>query len=274
MANAALTRLAGTLCCCWLALAGSALRAEPLVLIGDEWCPYNCAEDNPQPGYLVDLLASIFKAEGLTVEYRVIPWTRAIKMVEEGQADLLLATTPDTTPDLPLSVAVGEDRTCFFVPANSTWHYRDLADLQRQRLGVVQDYSYDGGGPLDAYIATSPAEDGRVLASSGANALQNNFNKLLAGRVDLVLENCNVGLYSLQRYGLREQIREAGSLAYYRGELNIGLSPRNPQAARLTELIGRGLAERRASGELQRLLQPYGMQDWAPLPTPASTPAP
>ncbi|MBF7728976.1 substrate-binding periplasmic protein [Pseudomonas sp. N040] len=255
---------------CWsvLLLAGRPAVAESLLAIGDEWCPYNCASDNPRPGYLVELLRDIYAEQGLQVEYRVVPWSRALKMMADGKADLLLATTPETTPGLPLSVAVGEDRTCFYVPRGSAWRYSGLAELQQRRFGVIQDYSYDGGGALDGLIAASTSAAGPAMASSGENALQNNFNKLLAGRVDLVLENCAVGSYSLRRYGLRERIQSAGSLPGYRGVLNIGFNPAAPDAHLRLEQLRAGLEQRRRSGALQQLLEAYGLVDWVPAAQP------
>lgn len=240
--------------------------AGPL-LVADEWCPYNCAQEDAQPGYVIDLLQAIFTQAGMPATYLVTPWTRAIRMVEQGKADLLVGTTPEITPHLLLSLPIGENRTCFFAARGSSWHFQQMADLHEQRLGVIQDYgSYDAGGVLDRYIASSPPAQGKVLRATGAQALQKNFRMLLAGRLDVVVENCTVGTYRLQKLGLMEKIQLAGRLDSFNGTVNIGLNPNAPDAQKWLTLINQGLNERRRNGELERLLQTYGLHDWAPQP--------
>jgi polar amino acid transport system substrate-binding protein len=247
---------------------GRTAQAESLFLVADEWCPYNCAQDDKRQGYVVDLLAAIFAQVGVTTEYRVVPWSRAVKMVEQGTAQALLGTTSKNTPQLLLSQAIGANTNCFFAATEATWATRapNIDEIKQLRLGVIQDYSnYDGGGPLDQYIASHP-QNGRINPSSGANALQNNFQKILAGRVDLVVENCNVGNYSLQRYGLSQRIKSIGELDYFHGDLNIGFNPQDPRANVWVELVNQGIAEKRRNGELAKILHTYGLSDWASTP--------
>jgi polar amino acid transport system substrate-binding protein len=241
------------------------VHADSLLLVGDEWCPYNCAQENEQQGYLVDLLREIFAPAGITVEYRVVPWSRAIKMVEQGKADVLLGTTLENTPHLPMSQTIGEDNSCYFSAKNSPLTVPSIAQVQQLRIGAIQDYSYDGGGVLDTYLASQRQND-RVNISSGANALQNNFQKIIAKRVDLVVENCNVGDYSLQRYGLRNRIENIGDLAYYHGDTYIAFNPKDPRADSLLALVNKGIREKRRNGELKKILQRYGIRDWAAKP--------
>lgn len=253
--------------CLLSALVGLRPALAGPLLVADEWCPYNCAQNDARQGYVIDLLRGIFAQAGLPATYLVTPWTRAIRMVEQGKADLLVGTTPEITPHLLLSLPIGENRTCFFTTRGSPWHFRQMADLHEQRLGVIQDYaSYDAGGVLDRYIASSPPEQGKVLRATGAQALQKNLRMLTAGRLDVVVENCNVGAYRLQKLGLTEKIRLAGQLDSFNGTVNIGLNPAAPDAQQWLTLINQGLTEKRRSGELERLLQTYGLHDWAPQP--------
>lgn len=252
---AALFALAGVLVC-------AGVKAQPLVMVANDWCPYSCGQEDDLPGYVVELMRDIFAETGVSVEYRVVPWSRAIKMVEQNKASVLLATTFKDTPDLPLTDLVGLDTSCFYVKAESSVQNPDIGQIRQLRLGVIQDFSYDNGGELDSYIASQSQLNSRVIASSGANALQSNFEKITAGRVDLVVENCNVGDYSLKRFGLEGQIRKVGTIASYRNGLLVGFNQDDPRVPQWIERINRRVAEKRQNGELQILLQKYGLRDW------------
>ena len=239
-------------------LSGS-LKAAPLLMVANDWCPYSCAQEDALPGYVVELMRDIFAESDTAVEYRVVPWSRAIRMVEQNKASVLLATTFKDTPHLPLSDLVGLDTSCFYATEAAAVQNPDMARIRQLRLGVIQDFSYDNGGELDAYIAEEPAS---VLTSSGANALQNNFEKMAAGRIDLLVENCNVGDFSLRRFGLQGKVRKVGTIDHYRNGLLIGFNPDDPRVPQWIERVNRRIAEKRANGELQALLHKYGLQDW------------
>ena len=266
MSKVKLPSLLNTWVLCFLLLASSLsspLRAAPLIMVANDWCPYSCAQDDLLPGYVVELMRDIFAEMNIAVEYRVVPWSRAIRMVEQNKASVLLATTFKDTPRLPLSDLVGLDTSCFYAREDAGLQDPDMARIKQLRLGVIQDFSYDNGGELDTYIASAlEGKTASVLASSGANALQSNFEKIAAGRIDLLVENCNVGDFSLQRFALEGQIRKVGTIATYRNGLLIGFNPDDPRVPQWIERVNRRVAEKRSNGELQILLHKYGLRDW------------
>lgn len=242
-----------------LGLGALPAGAQVVRAIGDNWCPYNCPSTDKQQGYLVDLLRATLGPD-YRVDYRTEPWTRAIEQVASGADDILIATTPETTPGLWLSAPVGIDRTCFFTLTGRVWRFGSLADLDAVRIGVVQDYKYDADGPLDKRIATHGAN---VEVAFGNDALRSNFRKLLAGRMDVVVENENVGAFTLRQLGLGTRVRNAGCLGHYQGTLHFAVSRHRPDARRIVERIDRGVAELRRRGALATLLGRYGVDDWA-----------
>ena len=250
-----------------LLLAMAPAMAAPTVLraVGDNWCPYNCNPDASQQGYMVELVRAALLPD-VKLIYRLEPWTRAVDSVSRGEDDLLLATTHETTPDLLLGKPLGVDRTCFFVSARSKWQYRTSNDLADVRLGVIQDYKYDADGPLDRMIAAAVASrSGRIDVAAGDDALRLNFRKLAGGRVDVVVENENVGAYALRQLKLRRAIRSAGCLDYYLGTVHVGIARTHPQAQAIIDVIDRHVDELRRRKQLAPLMQRYGLTDWFPL---------
>ena len=81
-------RLPHILLLTWLSLFTASSQAADksvvLTLVADPYCPYNCAYDAIQPGYVIDLARMIFEPEGYQVKYQILPWSRAVNEVREG----------------------------------------------------------------------------------------------------------------------------------------------------------------------------------------------
>lgn len=257
-------RVATVLACSLL--TAQLLTAEPLRLVGDDFCPYNCETSTDNPGYLVEVLEAIFAAQGIGVTYQLKPWSRAVHMVSKGEAHILLANTYQSAPDPQLQLVMGEDSTCFLARSNFAWQYSTHTDLHQQRLGVIQGYHYDSNGPLDQYLNSNPA---LVYRAKGELPLRNLMAMLLEERIDLVLDNCNVLKRKVSKLGIAHLTRVAGVLPGYRANLHIAFSPADPLAPERLELVRSGLNELRRNGRLAQILQRYAVDDWQ-TPTPES----
>ncbi len=244
--------------------ANTETQKPTLAMVGDNWCPYNCAPDAPRRGYMIDVLERILGPR-YTLSYHLAPWTRAIMMVESDQAQLLIATPASTKQKIIASIPFGIDRTCFFVRKGNPWRYNRLADLKAVRLGVVQDYSYDDNGPLDTLIAGyHKNNDARLEVAVGENALESNFRKLELGRMDVVMENENVGRYTMQELHLQDAVEFAGCASHHIATTHVAVTATRADARQIISTINTGLVGLRRSGELAQILKPYGLSDWQP----------
>jgi polar amino acid transport system substrate-binding protein len=233
-----------------------------LIMVGDNWCPYNCAPEAAHRGYMIDILERLLGPH-YTLTYKLAPWTRAIHMVETGEAQLLIATPATTEQKIAASVPLGVDQSCFFVRKGNPWRFTRLSDLKTVRLGVVQDYNYDDNGPLDTLIAGyRKAKDTRLEVAVGENALEKNFRKLEAGRMDVVVENENVGRYMIQELKLQDSIDFAHCATHHVATTHVAVSLKRPDAKQILAFINIGVQELRRTGELNTILKPYGMVDW------------
>jgi polar amino acid transport system substrate-binding protein len=231
-------------------------------MVGDNWCPYNCAPEAVRRGYMVDILEQVLGPH-FTLTYHLEPWSRAIKMVESGDAQLLIATPATTAQKIVASVPFGVDQSCFFVRKTNPWRYGKLDDLKTLRLGVVQDYSYDDNGPLDALIAGYRKRNDPMLEIAvGENALESNFRKLKAGRMDVVIENENVGRYMIQELRLQDSVTFANCATHHIATTHVAVSSSRSDAKQILSIINTGLADLRRSGGLNTILKRYGLSDW------------
>lgn len=56
----------------WCTFPAAGETDRRLVVAADEWCPYNCMPGSERPGYLIEVLQSVYGKLGITVEYRVM----------------------------------------------------------------------------------------------------------------------------------------------------------------------------------------------------------
>lgn len=241
------------------ALLGSAnARAETLVMEADVWCPVNCAQGAERPGIFVELAKEIFAEAGITVEYRVTNWARAVQDVRSGRVNALIGAGIRDAPDLIFGdAAPGISRNCFYARADSSWRYTGLASLAEIRLGVINGYSY--GEEIDDYIRRHQKNLDRLQQAAGEQALGLNVRKVELGRVDATLENTWVMSLYMDQHENADNLVEVGcrtpDVPIY-----IAFSPVLSSSARYRDIFDEGVYRYRQDGRLEALLQNYGIR--------------
>ncbi len=233
---------------------GLCARAEIIEVRADSWPPYNAEPGSELPGYAVEVLKKIFSAD--TINYQTMPWQRAISEVKQGKIDAIIGASPtDGEGCVFPAEAVGVMKIVYFVKKGNPWKFDGVASLKPVKLGVSESYAYDDG-ELDAYIKASapPA----VQSMSGDSPLENNIKKLLVDRVDVVVENEPVMLWTLRRMKVPAgDIVAGGTAAAKPAGLWVAFSPAKDLSKARAEQFSKGIQELRASGELKKILDKY-----------------
>lgn len=232
--------------------------ADTVRLEADPWCPHTCAA-GPHPGYMVDIAREALALAGHRVEYRTVPWTRAKQDVRDGKADgavgFLLAEAEGYGVH---KVPLGRQGNAVVVRADDPFVFSGLESLRGRIIGSIQEYSYSTA--IDGWLATHRAQ---VHALGGEDALERNLKKLLAGRVDVVVEDEAVLRGKLG--GGVDRVRIAGHMAG--GDLFIAFTPASARGEAFANALDAGIVQLRASGRLAQILAAYGLTDWAaPMP--------
>ena len=231
--------------------------ADTISIRADEWYPMNGTPGAEKPGFMIEIAQRALEKGGHSIDYKLMPWERAIDETRKGSVDCVVGAYEADAPDLIFpDEAMGEDDTGFYVAkGNSYTHSMDA--LKSKKIGVIGGYAYDDG-EIDAYIATN---DPNVSISKGNDALEKNIKKLEAGRIDVVLESPPVINAKLAEMGLADKIVLATTLGDP-SALYVACSPANPKSKEYAQLMGDGVRELRASGELAKIMGRYGLQDW------------
>lgn len=249
-----------------IVFSASAVMSDTIRMASDNWCPYNCEPDSDKPGYMIEIAKLIFEKAGHQVEYQIKPWSASIIECRKGNIDALPGTTKGEVPDFIFpDESFGACNVFFFTRKGSPWRYKGIESLKGVKVGIQADYEY--GERLDAYFSAhknTPA----VQVSESDTPLVANIQKLLKGLIDTIPEDKSVFLNCAKGMNVIDQIQEAGidpvkTVADFNAtKLYMAFSPVNPKSKAYASILSKGIIELRASGELQKILDKYGLTDW------------
>jgi polar amino acid transport system substrate-binding protein len=239
-----------------LVLLARPADADVIVITSDEWCPYNCSEDNPTPGYVVEIARLVFAAAGHQVRYVVRPWARALRETVAGRCNAAIGLNDDLFQAglIPSEATIGMMRPTFFTQPASAWRFEGLDSLRGHILGVALGYSY--GSAIDRYVAENPAG---VSVLHGETPFLSGLDKLRHQELDVLIEDATVAVTAASSASVT--IRAAG-IAAPPQPLRVGFSQSVPESRAYERIFSTGLAELRRSGKLAEILNRYGVDDW------------
>ena len=254
-----------TLACLMISFP-AVIQADTITVKSDEWCPFNCEPGSDAPGYMIEVAQIIFKKAGHELIYENMPWSRSIDHARKGKIDAIPGATKGEVPDFIFpDEEFGASITYFFVKKGTSWKFKDISSLEGIRIGVQDDYEY--GGMIDEYIEKN-RDTQKVQVVKSDDPVTLNLKKLVKGNIDAYPEDKLVFLYKAKSMGVLEQVEEAGVIPVDNKEdfeatkIYLAFSPVNPKSAEYAKLLSDGIKEMRASGELQKILDKYGLKDW------------
>lgn len=232
-------------------LLASDLKAESLRIIAESWPPYAYELDGQAVGMDVELTRQILSQLGYTPSFEFYPWTRALAMIRNGQADAILDITKGEMnerehylhfPDTYLSTS---NSTLFF-RRDHPFSYEGLPSLRGKRVAVVRGYNYSP----DFFSAPYFIRD-------QGNGHEQNLKKLHRGRVDLALLNTAVALYWARKMRIETDV-DFDPTVLSGGKLYIAFAFR-PKLAELSAQFGPALRQFKQGQSYRNLLLRYGL---------------
>lgn len=133
--------------CCFLyslSLLANPINPTPVIIAINDAPPYRIVTDTGVSGFYVEVIEAIGKELDWEIKYRVVPFRRALKMVEEGDADLMLGPVRKPERELYMDYSVPAfpaERRLFFYKeaANKIFKYDDL---KGKKIGVLRGSVY------------------------------------------------------------------------------------------------------------------------------------
>ncbi len=232
---------------------GPAARTE-VSLCADLWCPYNCAPNSAQPGFAVEIVRDVFAKSGYTVTYQAAGWARCIEDTRAGRFTAIIGAIRADAPDFTFpQQPIGTSRADFAVRKADAFRYNGPHSFDGRVIATTRNYSF--GGETGAYLTAHANDTKAVEFVSGDDALPKNLAKLVAGRVDLVVDDGNVLRSKIAALGLQDKVRMIEGP--HSSPLFIAFSPAAPDREDLARILDRGIARMRANGALAAVLARY-----------------
>lgn len=225
----------------------------PLTLGYGDWPPFFSAE-MPGQGLFARIVSDAFAREGLRVEYQEMPWRRAQALVETGA---LLGSPGWAWNEERARLLLYSDPV--LISRNQLFHLKHQPlpagaeqDLRRLRLGATAGYHYGA-------LIQQQERAGQLQIDRAPNDLSS-LRKLLAGRVDAVLMNREVGLYLLDRRFSAAERAQFAMVERPLSQLSLHLlmSKARQEAPALLQAFNRGLVRLKQEGLVRRTLDEAG----------------
>ena len=158
-----------------------------VTLATTKWCPYTCVNQDKNSNIIGRYVEKILLKHNIILNVETYPWSRAIKLAEQGQVDGLLTATHSEAPSLNFTTTpISYFQVCFYANKSVAWQYSQPIELQNYILGVIQDYGYDEN--IDQYIAENSASE-QIIAMKGDDGSSRLLNMLIKKRVDIIVED-------------------------------------------------------------------------------------
>lgn len=248
------------LCLCCLFLSAQA-KERKLLIVGEAWPPFEFEENGEVIGIDVDIVKYIMKKMRIDVEMRLMTWSRAWAMVENGQADAVFSTSrkEERKPFLyyPQEDMWTSEFVFFTQRDNKLPHLQSYDEVKDKalRIGVVRGNSYNTDF-WQAFPRTASGKHHPLLQP--ARSAEVNFKKLARGRIDLYILDKTVGLYMVRQMKLQQEIDFYDTALFAKGyPMPFVKKSDYPQLAAIAEQFEQELKAFKSSEEYHKIREKW-----------------
>lgn len=230
-----------------------------LSIRADSWYPVNGDPQSAQPGFQIELARQIFTAHGYRLDYQVMPWTRAVRLVRDGKINCIVGALRSEVPDFVFPGSHwGMGSHSFYTLKGNPWHYHDLTSLKGQKIGLIANYSYS---PAFDQLARQRTNSDQFQFINTSDPLRSNIRKLLAHHLTTFVEIRMIADAKLHALGLEGQVIPAGNLTAPL-PLYLACSPALSISQDIVRWVDEDTPKLRSSGQLGRIFAQYGLHDF------------
>lgn len=234
------------------------VSAEQLKVSTIDWCPQICPKGD-LPGYVIETAEKIFNDSPYELSTKDFPWTRAIKLVEDGDNHALLSPAKAEAPNLLFPKhEIGIQRMCFFTKKESNWQYTGLDSLKGLKIGVANDTSIE---ELNEYMDKNKKQFGFLPYND--TYIKKSIKKLKAGRIDTFIFTYNSTVYEMHKREVFNQYRPAGCVSI--AKIYMAFTPdaeKSDSVKKMMMYFDSKMEMLKKSGDIKAIMKRYELEDW------------
>lgn len=248
----------------WLMLLATGAFAEPsqpdnTVVIGTaHFPPFRIVGAKGEVGGAdAEIVKTIFRRMGYTIDLQVYPWARTYKLGKSGRLPVIFSFTKNAEREKHFffSDPINSIKDVLFKNKARDLNWRRLADLKGLAVGVSQGYAY-------APDFMSLVDSGNIKPdyAAGKNPEMIHLRKLAKGRLDVFICEASVCSYMIQRNA--DQFSGVHYINRIVGEVrtfHVGFAKAHPKAKTMLQGFNAELAKMRQAGELDRFYRRFGI---------------
>ncbi|MBF0362884.1 MAG: transporter substrate-binding domain-containing protein [Oligoflexia bacterium] len=237
----------------------SAYSAETITIRSDNWMPYNGDPSDKNPGYIIELLKEIYKPYTITIDYQIVPFTRALKETREGKSNAVIGVYKEDAPDFIFPnepLCFGQDGFFALKEQKTNWSFKDADSVANVKIGCASEYAYSDEKIIQA-MKKYPASFDCI---KGEDPLQTNIKKLLNKRIVAILENRSVMNWMIAKMNLQDKIIWATAVETINTPMFIAFSPKSSKSKDLAKKFDLGIKKLQENGVMKELQKKYQIQ--------------
>lgn len=224
---------------------------QTLVFNTQDFPPFSYEIDNKVSGPAVEIIEAVCEKINVDCSFRLLPWTRAQKQVEWGEANAMFVIGWNKAREewLFFTPPIMKTEYGFFVRDDNPLEFKDVSGIKGYTVGVY------GPSNTSRTLEKIQTEVGNLVIDRQPDD-ESGFKKLAAGRVDAVFSNKAVGFAIINKFNLKK-LRYAGrqmDLNYF-----IGFSKKFNDKA-LVDRFNSSFMELYKDGTVKEILDKYYLE--------------
>lgn len=227
-----------------------------------EWEPY-LSEYTDHYGLASHIVSEAFKLEGIKVAWGFFPWKRAYELAKAGRdwdASVVWRSTAETQAAFWVSDPVVNTSYVFFHLKSYPFHWESVYDLAGRKIGWTRGYQY----PKEFMNAVN---EGKIKVDIVTTDEQN-YRKLLAGRIDIFPNDAIVGYAQIRKTFSPEEVQQFTHhpKELEKSTLHLMISKNCRNASLFLEQFNAGLKRLQDDGRIEQMYRDFEAGKYDRLP--------
>lgn len=212
---------------------------------------YNGANKHGE-GFYFDIMQVIYKPLNINIEYEIMPYSRALNMIETKQADAIFSiysaklikemTKKDGLLTPKRAVTIERLSAIFSKKAQIQW--QGMRTLKNKKVAWIRGYNYQ-------YFLNVPVQMEEL------SSYDQIFPLLERGRIDFYIDALSDISHTIEKYNIDVTQYEVGDIVAH--NLYIGFSD-TPTSEYLIALFDQRINELDKSGQLDKIYKKWGFE--------------